>query len=57
MPKIKEKCYLGHPKKIVATLQFEKQIKHKENEKEVVEKQNGSKQKYQKSKGQYTNLF
>jgi hypothetical protein len=29
MPKIKEKCLVGHPKKIATTIQFEKQIKHK----------------------------
>ncbi len=42
MLKIKEKCLVGCPKKIIATLQFEKQIKHEE---ELAEKQNGSKQK------------
>ncbi len=38
-------------KNIIATLQFEKQIKHEKGEKEVAKKQNGSKQKCQKSKG------
>lgn len=42
-------------KKYIATLQFEKQIKHEKCEKEVAKKQNGSKQKCQKSKGHYTN--
>jgi hypothetical protein len=45
MPKLKEKHPIGHPKKIVATLKFEKQIKREEGEEEVIEKKNGSKQK------------
>jgi len=46
MPERVKKCPIGHPKKIVATLQFEKQIKHEEGEEEVANKQNGSKQKH-----------
>jgi hypothetical protein len=52
-----EKHLVGCPKKFVTTLQFEKQIKHEEGEEEVAKRQNISKQKHQKSRGQYTNWF
>jgi hypothetical protein len=43
MPKRVEKWPIGRPKKIVTTLQFEKQIKREEGEEEVAKKQDGSK--------------
>ncbi len=45
MRKKVEKYHVGHPRKFVATLQFEKQIKH-EGEEEVANKEDGSKQKH-----------
>jgi hypothetical protein len=50
-----EKRHVGHSKKFVATLQFERQIKKEANEKEDVDNQQGSKPKCQKSKGYYIN--
>jgi hypothetical protein len=52
-----EKHSIECPNYFVTTLQFEKQIKHEEGEEEVAKKQDRSKQKHQKSKGQYTNWF
>jgi hypothetical protein len=52
-----EKHSIECPNYFVTTLQFEKQIKHEEGEHEVAKKQDRSKQKHQKSRGQYTNWF
>ncbi len=52
-----EKYLIECPNFFVTTLQFEKQIKHEEGEEEVAKKQDKSKQKHQKSRGQYTNRF
>lgn len=46
MPNKVEKCLVRHPKKFVATLQFEQKMKHEEGEEEVANKRDGSKQKH-----------
>jgi hypothetical protein len=45
------------PRKFIATLQFERQIKKEAIEEEDVDNQERSKPKHKKSKGQYTNWF
>jgi hypothetical protein len=57
LPNSVEKCPIGCPRKFVATLQFERQIKKEANEEEDVDNQERSKPKCQKSRGQYTNWF
>ncbi len=52
-----EKCPVCCPRKFVATLQFERQIKKEAIEEEDVDNQEKNKPKRQKSKGQYTNWF
>jgi 3-isopropylmalate dehydratase small subunit len=37
LPKSVEKCHVGHPRKFVTTLQFERQIKKEANEEEDVD--------------------
>ncbi len=55
LPENVEKCIVGRPRKFVAILQFERQIKKEANEEEDVENKKGSKPKSQKSRGQCTN--
>ncbi len=57
LPKSVEKRPIGCPKKFVATLQFERQIKKEANQEESVDNQEGSRPKCQKSRRQYTNWF
>ncbi len=50
LPKSVKKHHVGHPRKFVVTLQFERQIKKEANKKEDVDNHEGNKSKRQKSK-------